>query len=46
MNAAAWAPPPELLARAQVTRLARELGCADFAALYRLSVERPAEYWQ
>ena len=46
MNAAAWAPPPELVARAQVTRLAQELGCADFASLYRFSVEQPDAYWR
>ena len=43
---AAWVPPPELVARAQVTRLARELGCADFPAMYRVSVERPDAYWR
>jgi acetyl-CoA synthetase len=46
MDTAAWQPPPELVARAQVTRLAAELGCADFPALYRLSVERPDAYWR
>ena len=43
---AAWVPPLELVARAQVTRLARELGCADFPAMYRVSVERPDAYWR
>ena len=46
MDTAAWQPPPELIARAQVTRLAAELGCADFPSLYRLSVERPDAYWR
>ena len=44
--APAWVPPPDLVARAQVTRLALELGCPDFPALYRFSVERPEEYWR
>lgn len=42
----AWIPPPELIARAQVTQLARELGCADFAALQRFSVDQPEAYWR
>ncbi|MBP0465418.1 AMP-binding protein [Roseomonas sp. PWR1] len=42
----AWIPPPEVIARAQVTRLARELGCADFAALQRFSVAQPEAYWR
>ncbi|TCZ51439.1 AMP-binding protein [Roseicella aquatilis] len=47
MDAAiAWVPPPDIIARAQVTRLAEELGCVDFLALYRLSVERPEDYWR
>ncbi len=43
---AAWTPPPALVERAQVTRLARELGCADFAALSRFSHAEPAAYWR
>ncbi|MBR0669694.1 AMP-binding protein [Neoroseomonas soli] len=43
---AAWTPPPDVVERAQVTRLARELGCAGFAGLYRFSVERPDAYWR
>lgn len=42
----AWVPPPDLVARAQVTRLAQELGCPDFAALYRFSMEQPEAYWR
>ena len=42
----AWIPPAFVVERAQVMRLARELGCSDFAALYRLSVEQPAAYWR
>ncbi|WP_201451839.1 AMP-binding protein [Rhodovarius lipocyclicus] len=43
---ASWIPAPEAVERAQVTRLMRELGCADYAALYRFSVERPDAYWR
>jgi len=43
---ASWSPPPEAVARAQVTRLACELGCADFGALQRFSIERPDAYWR
>lgn len=42
----AWTPTPEQLERANVTRLARALGCAgDFHALHRLSVEQPEVFW-
>ncbi len=44
--ASAWIPSPELVARAQVTRLALELGCADFGALYRFATEQPDAYWR
>ncbi len=41
-----WTPTPEQLERANVTRLARALGCAgDFHALHRLSVEQPEVFW-
>jgi acetyl-CoA synthetase len=43
---AAWHPPAALIEAAQVTRLARELGCADFADLRRFSVEQPEAYWR
>jgi len=43
---ASWIPAPEAVERAQVTRLMRELGCADYAALYRFSLERPDAYWR
>jgi len=42
----AWVPAPALMARAQVTRLAEQLGCPDFAALYRFSVQHPDDYWR
>jgi len=42
----AWTPTPEQLEQANVTRLARALGCdGDFHALHRLSVERPEVFW-
>jgi acetyl-CoA synthetase len=41
----AWTPTPEQLEGANVTRLARKLGCTDFHALQRLSVERPEVFW-
>ena len=43
---ASWIPTAETVARAQVTRLAQELGCEDFAALRRFSVEHPDAYWR
>ena len=43
---AAWHPPAAVIEAAQVTRLARELGCADFADLRRFSVEQPEAYWR
>ncbi len=43
---ASWIPSAETVARAQVTRLAQELGCADFAALRRFSVNHTDAYWR
>src|SRR5437870_3558521 len=40
-----WAPSPELVAQADVTRLARKLECADFGELHALSVDDPARFW-
>ena len=42
----AWQAPPEMVAKAQVTRLAQELGCTDFAALHRYSVQQPDAFWK
>ena len=42
----AWVPSAEQLAAANVTRLARHLGCEDFAALHRVSVEEPDRFWR
>jgi hypothetical protein len=38
---AAWHPPAEVIAATQVIGLARDLRCANFAALRRFSVEQP-----
>jgi acetyl-CoA synthetase len=42
----AWIPSAEQLEAANVTRLARLLGCEDFAALHRVSVEEPDRFWR
>ncbi|HXF99009.1 MAG TPA: AMP-binding protein [Gaiellaceae bacterium] len=39
-------PSPEQLERANVVRLARTLGCADYHALHRLSLEDPDRFWR
>jgi acetyl-CoA synthetase len=40
-----WTPSEDLVARANVTRLRRRLGAADYAELHRLSVEEPERFW-
>src|SRR5229473_6378052 len=40
-----WRPTPELVEQANVTRLARALGAADYHALHRISVEEPERFW-
>jgi acetyl-CoA synthetase len=40
-----WTPSPEQVERANVTRLARRLGCGDYHELHRLSVEEPERFW-
>ena len=42
----AWTPTPEQLEAANVTRLARSLGCDGYAALHRVSVEEPDRFWR
>jgi acetyl-CoA synthetase len=42
----AWVPSAEQLEAANVTRLARLLGCEDFAELHRVSVEEPDRFWR
>jgi acetyl-CoA synthetase len=41
----AWTPSHEQLEAANVMRLARTLGCADYASLHRVSVEEPDRFW-
>jgi acetyl-CoA synthetase len=45
-NRFAWTPSEEQLEAANVTRLARRLGCADYHELHRLSVEDPDRFWR
>jgi len=40
-----WKPSPELIDRANVTRLRRALGAADYHELHRISVEEPDRFW-
>ena len=40
-----WAPPPELVEQANVTRLARRLGAAGYHDLHRISIEEPDRFW-
>jgi hypothetical protein len=39
-----WQPPQEVIERAQVTRLIRQMGVPNYDALYQLSTENPDEY--
>ena len=47
-----WTPSPERIARAQITAFMRAVGeshdvdLPDYAALYRFSIERPADFWR
>jgi len=40
-----WEPTPELVEQANVTRLARRLGAADYRELHRISIEEPDRFW-
>ena len=42
----AWTPSPEQLDAANVTRLARSLGCERYADLHRLSLDEPDRFWR
>jgi len=42
----AWVPSASQLEAANVTRLARRLGCESFAELHRVSVEEPDRFWR
>ncbi|MBA2424428.1 MAG: AMP-binding protein [Actinobacteria bacterium] len=41
-----WVPGNEQLERANVVRLARSLGCDDYASLHRVSIEEPDRFWR
>src|SRR5882762_9227167 len=40
-----WKPSPELVERANVTRLGRALGAADYHELHRISIDEPERFW-
>ena len=40
-----WRPPPELVEQANVTRLGRALGAADYHELHELSIAEPERFW-
>ena len=42
----AWTPSPAQLEHANVVRLARALGCADYPELHRVSVDEPDRFWR
>jgi acetyl-CoA synthetase len=42
----AWTPSAEQLEGANLTRLARRLGCAGYRELHRLSLEEPDRFWR
>jgi len=41
-----WVPSPEQLEAANVTRLARLLGCVDYDELHALSLDDPDRFWR
>jgi acetyl-CoA synthetase len=45
VNDVVWSPNPELVEQANITRLMRRLGCADYHELHHVSVEDPARFW-
>jgi acetyl-CoA synthetase len=45
VNDFVWSPNPELVEQANVTRLMRRLGCADYHELHRVSVVEPERFW-
>src|SRR5262245_63248693 len=52
MSKSMWKPSPERIAKANMTAFMRTVGergrteITDFPALYRWSIEKPAEFWQ
>ena len=45
MTEIVWEPTPERVEEANLTRLIRKLGCADYAELHRISVQDPVRFW-
>ena len=45
MTGFVWRPSPELLEHANLTRLMRRFGAADYHGLHRISVEEPERFW-
>ncbi len=45
MSGYVWTPTPEQVEQANVTRLQRQLGCADYHDLHRVSVDEPERFW-
>jgi acetyl-CoA synthetase len=45
VNDVVWSPSPERIERANITRLLRRLGCADYHELHRVSIEEPERFW-
>ena len=41
-----WVPTVEQLEAANIVRLAQRLGCIDFEALHRVSVDDPERFWR
>src|ERR1700753_1302241 len=41
-----WRPRPDDLTNSNVVKLTQALGLPDYDALYRLSIEKPADYWR
>ena len=40
-----WRPSPELVERANVTRLGQALGADGYHDLHRISIEEPERFW-
>ena len=45
MSDTIWAPSPERVERANLTRLARRLGADGYHDLHRMSLEEPERFW-
>ena len=41
-----WVPSEEQLARANIGRLARSLGCSRYEELHRISIDEPDRFWR